>query len=143
VEFDAGGFSVSPRATLNAVRTRVDGHEEQGAGARHRLAERSVGGVSGELAVRAEAGLSQGIRVHGEIGYREWLASDFDDVRVSLVDNPARELSVESEGEGGVLLDLGVGGPVAGRWTFDASYRGRLGDVEDSHAALLSVSMRY
>ncbi|HEX8570815.1 MAG TPA: SGNH/GDSL hydrolase family protein [Caulobacteraceae bacterium] len=140
---DMGGVALSPRVSLNALRTKVEGYEETGPGARHRIAEREVGGLAGEIALRAESELSQAVRIHGEIGYRDWLASDFDDVRVSLVDNPANELSAHGHEDGGsLLLDAGLSMPLGG-FTVGAGYRGRVSDSSQSHAGLLSISMRY
>ena len=140
----AGALRLSPRVTLNALRTETESFQEDGPGARHRLEERTVGGVSGEIALRAEAELSQGVRVFGEVGYRDWLTSSFEDLQVSLVDNTANTLAVESDtAEGAMLVDVGVSGMVMGRFRVGAGYRGRLGDRTESHAGLLSVSVRY
>ena len=144
VWLDTGAFALSPRITLNALRTKTGAFQEDGPGARQSIAERTVGGVSGEIALRAETALSEGVQVHAELGYREWLSGGFDDLRVSLVDNTANELAVDSgAAAGAALMDLGVSAPVMGRFRLGAAYRGRMGDEHESHAGLLSLSMRY
>jgi outer membrane lipase/esterase len=144
VWLQAGGFALSPRVGLNALRAKTSEFQEDGPSARQRIAERAVGGLNGELALRAETSLSQGVRIHGELGYREWLTSDSEDLRVSLVDNTANELSVGSDTtEGVTLVDLGISAPAFGRVRLGATYRGRMSDGRDSHAALFSASMRY
>ena len=141
---NAGALSLSPRITLNALRTTTSAYQEDGPGARHSIAERTVSGVSGEISLRAETALSQGVRAHAELGYRDWLASSFEDLRVSLVDNTANELAVDRDSAGGAaLVDVGVSAPVMGRFELGASYRGRIGDEQESHAGLLSLTMRY
>jgi outer membrane lipase/esterase len=136
-----GGATVSPRAAISAVHVEVDPYGEDGPIARHAVQAREVETVAAEAALRFEAPLG-GFASHLEAGYGDFLSYD-GDVTTALVDNPARPITLSIEEPGrGFLLNTGLRGRVMGGWELGAGYRGRFDDGSDSHAALVSLTLR-
>ena len=115
---------------------------ENGPAARHAQRAHDIEAVTGEAALRFETPFAAALRAHAEVGYGAFLSYS-GDVATALVDNPARPLGVEVEEPGrGLMLDVGLDGAVFGGVELGAAYRGRFGDGSDSHAALLTLSLR-
>ena len=136
-----GGVALSPRAALSATRVEVDPYNEDGFSARHAIAAREVEATGAEASVRIDLPLA-GLNARLEAGYGDYLSYD-GDVAVALVNNPAKPIvtSVDAPGRG-VLVNAGVEGQVFGGWGLGLGYRGRFDEGSDSHAALLSLTLR-
>jgi outer membrane lipase/esterase len=136
-----GGVALSPRAALSAARVEVDPYNEEGFSARHAIAAREVEAVGAEGSVRIDLPLA-GLQGHLEAGYGDYLSYD-GDVAVALVNNPARPITTSVDAPGrGMLVNAGVQGQVFGGWGLGVGYRGRFDEGSDSHAAMLSLTMR-
>jgi outer membrane lipase/esterase len=136
-----GGGSLSPRVAISALRSEVDPYNEQGFSARHAVRAREVEAVGAEAALRLDTRLA-GLEANVEAGYGDYLSYD-GDVETALVDNPAKPISVSVDAPGrGFLLNGGVQGQAFGGWWVGAAYRGRFDEGSDSHAALLSLTLR-
>jgi outer membrane lipase/esterase len=137
-----GGAVFTPRAALYGVRAEVDPYNEQGFSARHAVRAREVEAVGAEAAIRLDTRLA-GFDAHLEAGYGDYLSYD-GDVATALVDNPAKPIAVSVDAPGrGLLLNAGLEGEVFGGWSLGAAYRGRLDESSDSHAAVLSLTLRH
>jgi outer membrane lipase/esterase len=136
-----GGVALSPRAALSATRVEVDPYNEEGFSARHAIAAREVEATGAEASVRLDVPF-MGLNGRLEAGYGDYLSYD-GDVAVALVNNPAKPIvtSVDAPGRG-MLVNAGLEGRVFGGWGLGLGYRGRFDEGSDSHAALLSLTLR-
>lgn len=140
--WDMGGdWAVSPRAAVTWVSSNVDGYFEQGVSAQYRYADRTVEGVSAEVALRAEGQMGPWA-VFVEGGYRDALDDSSDAVRTDILNNPASALSrhVEEPFGGQVLASAGVVGDM-GPFKLEVGYRGRFGEHADSHMGGLTLRL--
>ncbi|MBX9616457.1 MAG: SGNH/GDSL hydrolase family protein [Brevundimonas sp.] len=139
--FDMGGIALSPRVAVTWASSDVDGYVEQGAAASYEYRDRSVTGVTGEVALRAEGEMG-GFGVFVEGGYRESLDDSSDAVRVGIQGNPARVLSraFDDPFGGSVLASAGIRGDL-GPIEVEIGYRGRFGDHADSHLGGVTLTL--
>ncbi|WP_428149492.1 SGNH/GDSL hydrolase family protein [Brevundimonas sp.] len=139
--FDAGGIAVSPRVAVTWANSDVDGYYEQGAAASYEYRDRSVTGVTAEVALRAEGDMG-GFAVFVEGGYRDSLDDSSDAVRVGIAGNPAQVLSrgFDDPFGGSVLASAGLSGDL-GPFEVEIGYRGRFGDHADSHMGGITVTL--
>jgi len=139
--FDAGGIAVSPRVAVTWANSDVDGYYEQGAAASYEYRDRSVTGVTAEVALRAEGDMG-GFAVFAEGGYRDSLDDSSDAVRVGIAGNPAQVLSrgFEDPFGGSILASAGVSGDL-GPLEVEIGYRGRFGDHADSHMGGITLTL--
>ncbi len=139
--FDAGGIAISPRAAVTWANSDVDGYFEQGPAASYQYRDRSVTGVTAEVALRAEGDMG-GFAVFVEGGYRDSLDDSSDAVRVGIAGNPAQVLSrpFDDPFGGSVLASAGLSGDL-GPFEVEVGYRGRFGDKADSHMGGITVTL--
>jgi outer membrane lipase/esterase len=141
VWFDMGGIGLSPRAAVSFVSTDVNGYTEQGVAAQYEYQDRTVQAASGEIALRAEGG-GDGFTFYAEGGYRDSFGDSSDAVRTRIAANPAQILAREIEDPfgGSLLASAGVDadfGPVS----MNIGYRGRFGDMADSHVGAITFRL--
>jgi outer membrane lipase/esterase len=138
---DAGGIALSPRVAVTYANSDIDGYTEQGSAASYQYADRSVQGITAEVALRAEADMG-GFAVFAEGGYRDSLDDNSDAVRVGIAANPAQVLSraFDDPFGGSVLASAGVKGDI-GPVTLEIGYRGRFGDAADSHMGGVTLTL--
>ncbi len=139
--FDAGGIDVSPRVAVTWANSDVDGYFETGAAAAYDYKDRSVTGITGEVALRAEGDMG-GFAVFAEGGYRGSLDDSSDAVRVGIAGNPAQVLSRHFEDPfgGSFLASAGLSGEL-GPLEVEVGCRGRFGDHADSHMGGITVTL--
>ncbi|WP_396593868.1 SGNH/GDSL hydrolase family protein [Brevundimonas sp. R86498] len=139
--FDMGGIALSPRVAVTWASSDVDGYVEQGAAASYEYRDRTVQGVTGEVALRAESEMG-GFGVFVEGGYRDSLDDSSDAVRVGIQGNPAQVLSrgFDDPFGGSVLASAGIRGDL-GPIEVEIGYRGRFGDHADSHLGGVTLTL--
>lgn len=145
VVLDLGGWELSPRAGLAWVSTEVDGYvEENPFGAQHQVAGRSLDTLSAEAVLRLQGEMGPGWGLWGEVGYRDVINHDADDVSVRLAGNPASPLHLEAgDPDGGqTLLGAGLSGHV-GIAEVSVGYRGRIGEAYDTHMGVVEVTLSF
>ena len=103
--------------------------------------DRQIDAVTAEASIRFESGVGEGMGAFLELGYRDNLEYDADDVTASLADNPALPLSTEvGEADGGTgMVDAGFNARVTDHISLGVAYRGRFGDDLESHMGRASV----
>lgn len=142
--FDMGGLALSPRAALAWVSADVDGYAETGPAARHDVAQRTVEGVTAEIALRLEGG-GPAFGFYAEGGYRDLVSDDADAVRIGLALNPAQALATQFDNplSQQAMVNVGVNARLAERLTLDVGYRGRFADAADSHVGMVGLSLSF
>jgi outer membrane lipase/esterase len=143
--FDAGSFSVSPRAALTYEHGTVEGYDEQGLMVREGIANRSVDALSGEATIRLDAHMGDHISAYAEGGYRDYINYTADDVTVSLPGNTALPLSTAvGRPEGGVaVINAGLKGEIADHWTLGVGYRGLRSGSFNSDMGQVTLKYRF
>jgi outer membrane lipase/esterase len=131
---EMGGLALSPRAALAWVSADLDGYVEQGPAARHDIADRTVEGITAEVALRLEGG-GPAFGFYAEGGYRDLLDDGADPVTVGLAANPAQALSTAFDNplSEQAMVNLGVTARLGERMNLDIGYRGRFAEAADSH----------
>ena len=139
--WDMGGVALSPRAAVTWVSSDVDGYYEQGVAAQYQYADRTVEGVSAEVALRAEGDMG-GFGFFVEGGYRDALDDSSDAVHVGIAGNTAKVLAreVEEPFGGQILASGGLTGDM-GPFKVEVGYRGRFGDHADSHMGAITFRL--
>mgnify|MGYP000172408760 CR=1 FL=1 len=139
--FDLGGIALSPRIAVTYASSDVDGYVEQGVAASYAYQDRTVKGVTAEVALRAEGDMG-GFGVFVEGGYRDSLDDSSDAVRVGITGNPAQVLSRSFDDPfgGSVLASAGIRGDL-GPLELEVGYRGRFGDHADSHMGGVTLTL--
>jgi outer membrane lipase/esterase len=139
--FEMGGLAVSPRVAVTYTSSDVDGYIEQGTAASYEYRDRTVKGVTAEIALRAEADMG-GFGVFVEGGYRDSLDDSSDAVRVGIAGNPAQVLSrpFDDPFGGSVLASVGIKGDL-GPLELEIGYRGRFGDHADSQMGGVTLTL--
>jgi len=143
--YEMGGGVLSPRIGLDFTAAQVDGYSEDGPMARQLIDERRVDALAGQISLRYDHRLGDTLSGYVEGGYRDYFSYDGDAVSAGLVDNPARRLLTEvDEPDDGVgLINAGLSGTFAERFTVSASYRGRFGDGYESNTGRLAIGMAF
>ena len=128
-----GGMAISPRAAVTWTSSDIDGYVEQGVAAQYAYGDRTLDGVTGEIALRAEGDMG-GFGFHIEGGYRDSLDDGGDPVRIGISGSPSHvlEREVEEPFGGQFLASAGLEGDL-GPVRVSVGYRGRFGDHADSH----------
>ena len=141
---DMGGVSLSPRAALAWVSADVDGYVEQGPAARHDIADRTVEGLTAEVALRLEGG-GPAFGFYAEGGYRDLINDDADPVTVGLAANPAQALSTAFDNplSQQAMVNLGVNARLGERLNLDIGYRGRFAEAADSHVGAVTLRLPF
>lgn len=141
---EMGGLALSPRAALAWVGADVDGYVEQGPAARHDIADRTVEGVTAEIALRLEGG-GPAFGFYAEGGYRDLLDDGADAVTVGLAGNPARPLStlIDNPLAEQAMVNLGVNARIGSRLNLDIGYRGRFAEAADSHVGAVTLRLPF
>jgi outer membrane lipase/esterase len=141
---EMGGLALSPRAALAWVSADLDGYVEQGPAARHDIADRTVDGVTAEVALRLEGG-GPAFGFYAEGGYRDLLDDSADPVTVGLAANPAQALSTAFYNplSQQAMVNLGVTARVGERMNLDIGYRGRFAEAADSHVGAITLSLPF
>ncbi|MBA3999333.1 autotransporter domain-containing protein [Brevundimonas sp.] len=141
---EMGGLALSPRAALAWVSADLDGYVEQGPAARHDIADRTVEGVTAEVALRLEGG-GPAFGFYAEGGYRDLINDDADPVTVGLAANPAQALSTAFDNplSEQVMVNLGVTARLGERMNLDIGYRGRFAEAADSHVGAITLSLPF
>lgn len=141
---DMGGLSLSPRAALAWVSADMDGYAETGPAARHDVAQRTVEGITAEIALRLEGG-GPAFGFYAEGGYRDLLRDDADAVGIGLAGNPAQVLATQFDNplSQQAMVNVGINARLAERLTLDVGYRGRFAEVADSHVGMVGLSLAF
>lgn len=141
---EMGGLALSPRAALAWVSADVDGYVEQGPAARHDIADRTVDGVTAEVALRLEAG-GPAFGFYAEGGYRDLLDDGADPVTVALAANTAQPLSTTFDNplSEQAMVNLGVNARLGSRLHLDVGYRGRFAEAADSHVGAVTLRLPF
>ncbi|MFN4297137.1 MAG: autotransporter domain-containing protein [Brevundimonas sp.] len=141
---DMGGLALSPRAALAWVSADVDGYLEQGPAARHAIADRTVEGVTAEVALRVEGG-GPAFGFYAEGGYRDLLSDDADPVTVALANNTAQPLStlIDNPLSEQVMVNLGINARLGARVNLDIGYQGRFAEAADSHVGAVTLRLPF
>ncbi|GLS01459.1 lipase/esterase [Brevundimonas denitrificans] len=138
---DMGGIALSPRVAVNYVSTDVNGYIEQGPAAQYSYQDRTVQAASGEFTLRAEGG-GEGMSFFVEGGYRDSFGDSSDAVRTGIAANPAQILArqIDDPFGGSLIASAGVEADV-GPMKMTFGYRGRFGDMANSHVGALTFSL--
>jgi len=138
---DMGGLAISPRAAVTWTSSDVDGYVEQGVAAQYAYGDRTLDGVTAEIALRAEGAMGP-FGFYAEGGYRDNLDDGGDPVRVGISGSPSHVLDrqIEDAFGGQFLASAGVEGTV-GPVNVSFGYRGRFGDNADSHMGAIKLSL--
>lgn len=138
---DMGGLAISPRAAVTWTSSDVDGYVEQGVAAQYAYGDRTLDGVTAEIALRAEGAMGP-FGFYAEGGYRDSLDDGGDPVRVGISGSPSHVLDrqVEDAFGGQFLASAGIEGAV-GPVNVSFGYRGRFGDHADSHMGAIKLSL--
>lgn len=141
---DLGGLHLSPRAALAWVSADVDGYAETGPAARHDVAQRTVEGVTAEIALRLEGG-GPAFGFYAEGGYRDLVSDDADAVGIGLVGNPAQVLVTQFDNplSQQAMVNVGFNARLAERVNLDVGYRGRFAEAVDSHTGMIGLSLTF
>ena len=141
---DMGGLSLSPRAALAWVSADMDGYAETGPAARHDVAQRTVEGITAEVALRLEGG-GPAFGFYAEGGYRDLLSDDADAVGIGLAGNPAQVLATQFDNplSQQAMVNVGINARLADRLTLDVGYRGRFAEAADSHVGMVGLSLAF
>jgi len=141
---EMGGLALSPRAALAWVSADLDGYVEQGPAARHDIADRTVEGVTAEVALRLEGG-GPAFGFYAEGGYRDLINDDADPVTVGLAANPAQALSTAFDNplSQQAMVNLGITARLGERMNLDIGYRGRFAEAADSHVGAITLSLPF
>lgn len=141
---EMGGVALSPRAALAWVGADVEGYVEQGPAARHDIADRTVEGVTAEIALRLEGG-GPAFGFYAEGGYRDLLDDGADPVTVGLAANPAQPLStlIDNPLSEQAMVNLGINARIGSRLNLDVGYRGRFADAADSHVGSVTLRLPF
>lgn len=140
--FEAGGWGLSPRAGLAYTVSDVDAFFETGSAARYHYQDRKAAALSGDVSLRAEYDAGH-FSFHVEGGYRDVLDDGSDALGTGLYGNTAQVLleTVDLPFESQFTADVGLQGRIAGKFDVQIGYRGRFGDVADSHQAVARLSI--
>jgi outer membrane lipase/esterase len=144
VWFDLGArWTVSPRAAIAYTRGVVDGYTEVGPFDRYQYNDSHIGATSAEGTVRLAGPVGEGLWVHLEGGYRDYLSYD-SSVATTLAANVAQTLSRslgQPDGNLG-LVDAGIGGKLMTA-TWNLGYRGRFGGGDSESLARANVTLTF
>lgn len=140
-----GAITVTPLATIAALRARVDGFTEDGLSVPYTYAGRGVTAVTGEIALRADARLGDTISAFAIVGYRGNLSYSADAITVGLANNTARPIAVTvgKPDSSSVRVGVGLQGAINPALSFGIAYDGAISGSGSSHSGRANVTVRF
>jgi outer membrane lipase/esterase len=140
-----GAVTVTPLATIAAVRTRVDAFTEDGLSVAYSYAGRGVTALTGEIALRADARIGDMLSAYAIVGYRGNLSYSADALSVSLANNTALPVAVAvgKPNANAIRLGAGLQGAINNALSFGIAYDGAISGSGSTHTGRANVTVRF